>query len=288
MAAADIINSPLVKKLVELAIAEDLSYGDPTASLLDSEGRVTAELLAKQDLVVCGLGLTALIASTAGKEVLVTNLVEDGAAVNKSSAIQRISGKSCDIVSIERTVLNFIQRLSGVATYAREVVSKSKGITVLDTRKTTPGFRILEKYATRTGGAKNHRMHLGEMIMVKNNHIDASEGQGLEQKFENLMSKIKSRKAFYMPFEIEIRNLEELQIALKYKPSYLLLDNMSDAEIGNALKLVEEKSPDTACEISGGIEPARFESLSRLGVKLVSMGALTTKATNVDISLRVT
>lgn len=283
-----IIDSPQVDKLIHLAIEEDLSYGDLTADLLDSNKIVSAEIIARQELVVCGLEITARIAFLAGKNVEVINIASDGQLLKSGDILQKLKGKSSEIVSIERIVLNFLQRLSGVATYTRKIVDKSAGITILDTRKTMPGFRLLEKYATSVGGAKNHRKHLGEMLIIKNNHIDACEGSNLQEKFRNLFKKINSRSSFYTPFEIEIRNLAELEAALEYQPDYLMLDNMTDSDIKSCLDLIKSRGLRTVCEISGGISEDRLLALSKIGVQTVSMGSLTTKATNVDISLRIT
>jgi nicotinate-nucleotide pyrophosphorylase (carboxylating) len=279
--------SNLINSLVDLAIAEDLSFGDISSELLETKNQTTAELIAKQELVVCGLGLTIIIAERAGLNIKVENLVEDGDLVCSNTRIQKIQGSAKDIVSIERIILNFIQRLSGVATFTRSVVNSSHGITILDTRKTMPGFRLLEKYATAVGGAKNHRMHLGEMIMIKNNHIDAAAGVTIEQKIENLMNKLQKVRGFYTPVEFEVRNMTELAVVLMYKPKAVLLDNMSNHDLANCMQLIQSKAPETICEVSGGITVNRLEQLAAIGVKVVSMGSLTTKANNVDISLKI-
>jgi nicotinate-nucleotide pyrophosphorylase (carboxylating) len=145
-----------------------------------------------------------------------------------------------------------------------------------------PGLRLLDKYAVRVGGGSNHRLCLSDLLLVKNNHIDLHPG-GLR----GLLTQLYKDKPFYTPVEVEVRNLEEIAQALRFKPSVLMFDNMGDPQIMQALKIVREKSPQTLVEISGGVSAQRFAQLRALGVDAVSMGALTTQARNVDISMRI-
>lgn len=279
-----ISSNPLVRKLVMLSLEEDLSFGDITSELaISPTHRSQAAILAREKLVVCGLPLLNLILELRGgaNVVDVRTKVADGDEVGAGTVLATLVGCTVDLLGLERTMLNFLQRLSGVSTFTREVVRSAPGLMILDTRKTVPGFRVLDKYAVRAGGGRNHRMHLGDMVLVKNNHIDAHGG------VESTLNHLTKRKPPYMPLEIEVRDLQELRSALPFDPTIIMLDNMRDDQIKEALDLVKRESPRTLVEVSGGISFARLGQLRALGVELVSMGALTTQARNVDISMRI-
>ena len=166
---------PHVKKLIDLALDEDLSLGDITSELcVDREQEAKAEIIAREKLVVCGTQLIGEICSCLENKISCQILIEDGLEVEPNTVIARLSGSARTLLSAERTILNFLQKLSGIASYARNLSQTYPDIVLLDTRKTTPGWRYLEKYAVRVGGAKNHRFNLGDMILVKNNHIDSN------------------------------------------------------------------------------------------------------------------
>lgn len=280
-------NSALITRLVDLAIEEDLAFGDVTSALLDRGESKKAYILAREDLVVCGLPLTEIIIARAKYSLRVETKEKEGVKVSSGTILQSLSGPASELTSIERTVLNFLQRLCGVATYTRSIVEQSEGIVVLDTRKTMPGYRLLDKYATSVGGAKNHRMHLGEMILVKNNHIDAASGKNIAEKVDSVLSKVKQKDSFYVPFQVEVRTEEELRAVLKYFPHSILLDNMEDELIARCVSILKTESPNTICEVSGGVRPERLKKLASLGADAASMGRLTTQAPNVDISMKV-
>lgn len=278
------INSPLVKKLVQLALEEDLLFGDVTAECTIPEGhRSKARIIAREPLVFCGGKLLEQIVAESGWRVDVALRAEDGEELSDMQLIAELSGETRHLLSLERTCLNFLQRLSGVATHTRNVVRMAGNVTILDTRKTMPGWRVLEKYAVRVGGARNHRMHLGEMILIKNNHIDAHNGD-----IDALFSQISENKPWYTPIECEVRTLEELEAVLVYRPDFVLLDNMSNEVLEKALlRLAELGDAAPGAEVSGNLTPERLAALNRIGARCASMGGLTTKATNVDISMRI-
>ena len=171
------IDSPFVRRLVALALEEDLALGDVTAAITVPETeRSKASIIAREELLVCGLDLVDVVISEGRFDATFTRSVSDGVMAKAGDVLGELSGASRHLLALERTVLNFLQRMSGVATHTRRFVSKADGLKVLDTRKTMPGFRVLDKYATRIGGARNHRLSLGDMILVKNNHIDAHPG----------------------------------------------------------------------------------------------------------------
>jgi nicotinate-nucleotide pyrophosphorylase (carboxylating) len=278
------LDSTLVQKIIDLALEEDLSGGDITSTLTVPEGKGGAgELVAKEPLVVCGLPLVGRILQTvshgSGQVKLHTS---EGQKVQKGAVLATIQADLRSLLAAERTILNFLQRLSGVATLTARVCGRARGVAVLDSRKTTPGLRVLEKYAVRTGGGRNHRFSLGDMILVKNNHIDANGGS-----VSKTLSRLRASAPLYMPVEVEVRSIDELIEALPFNPAVVMLDNMNDREIKRALSVIQQSGQAMQVEISGGVTAERIPKLKSLGVKIVSMGALTTKAQNVDISMRI-
>jgi len=282
------LNSPLVRRLIHLAIEEDLSFDDVTSSLsIPDSARAQAAVIARQSLVVCGTPLLGMIFDELGAETEVSVLTSDGQPVTEDTVLATIEGRTRDLLSAERMILNFMQRLSGVATITRRFVEAAGGLVVLDTRKTLPGWRLLDKYAVGVGGAKNHRFHLGDMILVKNNHIDVARGKSPAEKVRATLATVFEKKPTWMPVEVEIRSMDELQAALGFKPQIIMLDNMDDRQIKESLEVIKKEAPEIQVEISGRVTVERLAALKALGVNCVSVGALTTQATNVDISMRI-
>jgi len=268
---------------VALALEEDLAFGDITASLTVPETHSSrAEIVAKQRLVMCGEEILPTILQEGHWGISCKVRAQDGAWLEPGAVIAELSGLTRELLAAERTILNFLQRLCGVATYTREFCAVEPELLVLDTRKTMPGWRVLDKYAVRTGGGKNHRFCLGDMILVKNNHIDAH-----PEGIRGALADIAERKPLYMPWEVEVRDMQELQVALEYKPTIIMLDNFSDENIGEAVSLVRKQSERPLIEVSGGITRTRLASIRAAGADAVSVGALTTQAQNVDISMRI-
>jgi nicotinate-nucleotide pyrophosphorylase (carboxylating) len=276
------LDTPFTRRLINLALEEDLGFGDITSELTISEkSRGTGTIRAKQPCVVCGLPIVPLIFRELGWEAEIKILKGEGSWVSSGTALVSLDGSTRHLLSAERTILNFLQRLSGVATYTKRVVDAAGGLQVLDTRKTMPGGRVLDKYAVSVGGGKNHRYSLGDMVLIKNNHVDSV------KSLDSLLSAVREKKPPYMPIEVEVRTLGELRTALKHRPTIVMLDNMSDGDIKKAVAVVRKEAPDVLLEVSGGVTIDRLKSLKGLGVDCVSMGALTTQATNVDISMAV-
>ena len=277
-----LFDAPQVRRLIQLAIEEDLPAGDVTAALtIPAEKPGRATILAREPLVACGIPIAPAVFREFGWSAVVEPSVVEGSLVAAGTPLARISAQTRHIVAAERIILKFMQRLSGVATGTRRVVDQAHGVTVLDTRKTTPGWRLLEKYAVRVGGGANHRGSLSDMVLVKNNHIAAHGGNVRET-----LRRVFGAKPLYLPVEVEVRSLEELTAALEFEVAVIMLDNMPTALIAEALARIGAKRPGLPVEISGGVTVERLAELARVGVKLVSMGALTTQARNVDISLR--
>ncbi len=275
--------TPAVKKLVALALEEDLAFGDITASLAVPEERTSrAHVVARQKLVVCGLAIVHEVVEAGGWSIQVDVLRQDGLEVDNETVLVELAGPTRALLAAERTILNFLQRLCGVATFVRQVCAVAPGLTILDTRKTMPGWRYLDKYAVRTGGARNHRFSLGDMILVKNNHIDAH-----PHGMRAALCAVKSGKPPYMRWEVEVRNLEELAVALEFSPDIIMLDNFPDDMIRQSVEIVRARTPSPLLEVSGGVTKERLAALATLGVDAVSIGALTTRAPNADISMRI-
>lgn len=273
----------LIRKIVALALEEDLAFGDITASLtVPEEHASTARIIARQRLVVCGFEVLRIILQEGRWSISCKECCVDGDSLDDGACIAELTGRTRDLLAAERTILNFFQRLSGVATYTRDFCAVEPALVVLDTRKTIPGWRVLDKYAVRVGGGRNHRFCLGDMILVKNNHIDAHTGG-----IRGALADIATRKPLYMPWEVEVRSIEELRVALEYKPTIIMLDNFSDELIAQAMSVVRGIPDRPLVEVSGGITRERLQKIYQAGADAVSVGALTTRATNVDISMRI-
>jgi len=273
----------LIRKLVDLALEEDLAFGDITASLtVPEDHRSTARIVARQQLVMCGSEVLPVIMQEGRWAIDVALAVEDGALLQADTVIGELRGLTRDLLAAERTILNFLQRLCGVATYTREFCSVEPELVVLDTRKTMPGWRVLDKYAVRIGGGRNHRFCLGDMVLVKNNHIDAHP-KGLRGALVDIVA----NKPLYMPWEVEVRTIDELQVALEFKPTIIMLDSFEDSTIVEAIKIIRALPEPPMIEVSGGISRERLVKIRLAGADAVSVGALTTQAPNVDISMRI-
>lgn len=273
----------LIRKLVDLTLEEDLAFGDITASLTVPEEHTSeARIIARERLVMCGYEVMRVVLQEGKWALSCKECAEDGEWLEAGAVIAELSGRTRALLAAERTILNFLQRLCGVATYTREFCATQPGLVVLDTRKTMPGWRVLDKYAVRVGGARNHRFCLGDMILVKNNHIDAH-----PDGMRGALRDIAANKPLYMPWEVEVRNIEELRIALEYKPTIVMLDNFSDEGIAQAVSIVKALPERPLVEVSGGIRRERLATIYATGADAVSVGALTTRAPNVDISMRI-
>lgn len=278
------IDSPLVRKLVALAIEEDLSFGDITANLcIPQNHKSTAAIVAREELAYCGSPILDIIRTEGHWNFSIEIKLAEGGSAAPNQVLAVFEGRTRELLSAERTVLNFLQRMCGVATFTRSFISEvGKKLIVLDTRKTMPGWRVLDKYAVKIGGAKNHRLSLGDMVLVKNNHIDAHP-QGIRAALSHLISE----KPPYMSWEVEVRNLEELRVALDFSPTIIMLDNFSDDLIKEAMSVVNSCGSRPMIEVSGGITKDRAKILADFGIDAVSSGSLTTAAPNVDISMRI-
>lgn len=276
-------DSPLIQRIVALALDEDQARGDITAKITVPAGHVSkAKVIARQRLVVCGLDIVPVIVREGGWGLSVSKRATEGTWVDDGEVLVELAGSTRELLAAERTILNFLQRLSGVATSTRVFCEGVKGLKVLDTRKTMPGWRLLDKYAVRTGGATNHRLSLADMVLVKNNHIDAHPGG-----ITGALADVVAQKPPGMPWEVEVRDLEELRTALSFAPTMIMLDNFKDEALTEAIGVVRASGHKPMIEVSGGVSKARLSVIAATGVDAVSVGALTTQAPNVDISMRI-
>lgn len=272
------------RKLIELALEEDLGGDDLTGRCTVSDDiQAVGTILAREPMLVCGLTILQHITDVSGFSLAVCLMTQDGSHAEEGDVLAEVRGSARDILALERTYLNFLQRLCGVATYTQQATEEARQLVILDTRKTMPGWRYLDKYATRIGGASNHRFHLSDVILIKDNHIEANEGS-----ISKTLERVFNEKPYYTPVEIEVRSLKELREALDYPIDVVMLDNFSDDMIVQALDICAKEAPRVRIEVSGGIVPSQLPSLEQMGVHAVSMGALTTRARNMDISLNLT
>jgi nicotinate-nucleotide pyrophosphorylase (carboxylating) len=226
-----------------------------------------------------------------GANLAISPKVVDGTVCSEMEPLVIVEGSMQWLLSLERIWLNFLQRLSGISTKVHQLKLKHPKLHLLDTRKTTPGWRVLEKYAVLIGGGTNHRLSLGDMILIKNNHLDAA-GVTDAEKSRVFFERIRARKPWHTPIECEVRSLAELQIVLAGSPDFILLDNMDDHTIRACMdEIARLKTPSSSSpvvEVSGGVtSDSRLTAISELGIKYVSMGSLTTNVRSVDISARV-
>jgi len=269
-------------RLIDLAIREDTDGGDITSELIfDPDHRSEADILAKEEGVLAGVRLIDLIYQRISESVRCEIVAGDGGRVTAGERIARVSGETRSILLGERTVLNFLQKLSGIATLTRSLVDRvaGRGIILLDTRKTTPGLRALEKYAVRAGGGMNHRFGLSEMVLVKENHIAAAGG------ISTALERVEAGQRRGRRVEVEVRGLDELKHVLRSAVDRVMLDNFSPEEVRAAIELIAHSGRDVAVEVSGGINGRNIESYCIAGVDFISIGGLTHSAKALDISM---
>ena len=272
------LNVLAAQEAVRIALREDIGTEDLTSSLtVEPEHRATAEMRMKAHGVIAGLEVAELTFREMDPHVSWTAFAKDGETVDKGMVIARIEGLARAILSAERTALNFLQRMSGVATATRELVELCEGrATILDTRKTAPGLRALDKYAVAVGGARNHRFGLFDGILIKENHIRACGGIG------QAVSRCRQGVPLLTKIEVEVTNFDELRQALDAGADVILLDNMSPPEMCQAAEIAAGRAQ---LEASGGISRENLREVASTGVDFISSGALTHSTKALDISL---
>ncbi len=267
--------------LVMSALQEDMPLGDITTDNIISEGHISnAEFLAKQDAVIAGLDVAKLVFEMLDSRVDFTALVNDGDNVKSGEVFARISGPTRALLKGERTALNFLQRLSAIATMTNRYVMKVQDLSVkiTDTRKTTPGLRLLEKYAVNAGGGSNHRYSLSDGVLIKDNHIAAAGG------ITNAVNRVRASIPHTVKIEVEVESMEEVQEALDCRADIIMLDNMSNEKMAEAVGLINKRA---LVEASGNITEETIYEVAKTGVDIISIGKLTHSANSVDISMNI-
>lgn len=270
--------------LIRMALAEDVGSGDVTSQWTIPPGqKQTATLIAKQNGVMAGMCIPELVYQELGVPMEIRLFKKDGEHVKIGDKIAEFHGTTQALLTGERTLLNFMQQLSGVATIANEYADALRpGKTkVLDTRKTIPGFRRLQKYAVRAGGGCNHRMGLHDMVLVKDNHIQAA--GGVIPAWET----VKAHNSRGLKVELEVESLEQLKSLLHKGIDVIMLDNMDNATMAQAVQIVRDSGDSVKLEASGNMDLVRVKEIASLGLDFISVGALTHSVKALDISMRI-
>jgi nicotinate-nucleotide pyrophosphorylase (carboxylating) len=272
-----------IEDVIDRALAEDLAKGDVTTeALIPVDRQGTGLMVARKEGVLAGVNVTKQVFHRVDPELKVEFLLEDGARVRPGTKVATVSGSIASILKAERVALNFVQRLSGIASETNRYVEAVKGLPVriMDTRKTTPGLRALEKHAVKAGGGENHRMSLGDGILIKDNHLAALRSQGLNLK--QIVAKARQNSPQRLPVEVEVGTVAEASEALEAGADVIMLDNMNLEDMCTAVQSIHGRA---LVEASGGITLDNVRAVAETGVDFISVGALTHSTKALDISL---
>jgi len=272
----------IIEKIIQLAIEEDLGLGDITSdNIFTAQDRARAVIVAKEDLVLSGMDIARQTFWYVDETLLFTPLKKDGDLVKKGEKVLELEGATLSILKGERTALNFMQRMSGIATASREYaeIAQAYGVMMVDTRKSQPGMRKLDKYAVRCGGARNHRMSLADSVMIKDNHIAAA------GSITAAVRRIKDAIGHTPKIEVEVTNTQEITEALQAGADIIMLDNMTPAQAAEAVQFIAGRA---LVEISGGITKENLAAYCQAKPDVISSGALTHSVPSKDLSLRIT
>lgn len=276
-----ILNQFYVDNLIKTALLEDINYVDITTDYLIPEDQENeAKFLAKADGVLCGIEVALRVFTLIQPDFQYEVFIHDGEEVKKGDIIAKIKGKTRTILKGERTALNLLQHMSGISSMTNRIVKIVEGTnaSIADTRKTLPGMRPLQKYAVTVGGGKNHRFNLSDAAMLKDNHVDAGGG------ITNAVTKLRTKLGHMAKVELEVRTLDELREALSVDVDVIMLDNMDNDTMREAVKIADGK---TLLEASGGITEETIRDVAETGVDIISIGALTHSVKAFDISLKI-
>ena len=277
------LSDEYIEKIIDLALAEDLSHGDITSQgLIPPELQGKATILAKAEGILAGGEVARRVFLRVDPSLKVELLTEDGKGIHPAEVVATVSGRVVSILKAERTALNFLQRLSGIASQTAKYIAETQGLKVkiTDTRKTTPGLRLLEKYAVRIGGGNNHRFHLGDGILIKDTHLTALRALGMTIK--DIVAKAEQNAPQGLKVEVEVNTVEEALEAAEAGADIIMLDNMSPDEMRQVVNLVPNH---VKTEASGGITLDNVRAAALTGVDFISIGALTHSVKSLDISL---
>lgn len=275
------------RDLLPLALAEDVGPGDiTTQAILKPGSTARARIEAKDEMVLCGLPFLDTVFETLGGVSRIKHLAQDGQSVHRGQAVWEIEGDLATLLTGERTALNLLQRLSGIASKTASFTKALEGtrVRLLDTRKTLPGFRLLEKYAVKTGGGTNHRIGLFDLYLIKDNHITAC-GGSIQEAVQRVRQHAKARGGAVPSIEVECKTLAQVQEAVAQHVDIIMLDNMDDLKLRQAIPLIDRRAK---IEVSGNVTLGRLPNLARLEIDYISCGAITHSATAKDLSLNFT
>ena len=274
-----ILNKIYVDNLIKTALLEDINYCDVTTDyLIPAEQMGNGKLVAKAEGILCGVEVAARVFELIDSDIKIEILIKDGESVKYGDELMRLEGRTASLLKGERTALNLIQHMSGIATAANQATKLVEGTnaSIADTRKTLPGMRPLQKYAVMTGGAKNHRYNLSDAAMLKDNHIDAAGG------ITAAVTALRKKIGHMTKIEVETRNLDELKEALAVGADIIMLDNMSPELMKEAVAITDGRA---VLEASGGITNETLRAVAESGVDIISIGALTHSVKAFDISM---
>ncbi|MFH1407339.1 MAG: carboxylating nicotinate-nucleotide diphosphorylase [Candidatus Omnitrophota bacterium] len=277
----------MITDIVKIALKEDMGRGDITSALTVSKNtKVKALIVAKSAGVVAGINIARDVFSLVDRKIKFRPAVKDGAAVKKGKIVARLNGPARGILTAERTALNLLGHLSGIASLTAEFKKRTRSykVKIMDTRKTTPGMRLLEKYAVKAGGGANHRIGLWDQVLIKDNHIKIQKSKIKNQKLKDAIRFAKKRAPKGMKIEAEVGNLSEFKAALEAKPDIIMLDNMPIADMCKAVKI---NAGLVKLEASGNVTLANMRKIAATGVDMISIGALTHSANALDLSLEI-
>ncbi|MFD3158587.1 carboxylating nicotinate-nucleotide diphosphorylase [Haloimpatiens sp. FM7330] len=273
------MNWLVVDKIIKGALVEDGSYGDiTTEAIIDKQNLCSVDLIAKENGIIAGLDVFKRVFQILG-DVEVNSFIKDGEEVNKGDIIGKVSGKAVNILTGERVALNLIQRMSGIATLTNKFVKQLEGTNtkILDTRKTTPNLRVLEKYAVKVGGGVNHRYNLSDGILIKDNHISAA------GNIKEAILKVRKYSPFVRKVEVEVESLDQVKEALQAEADIIMLDNMDIYTMKKAVELINNRA---IIEASGNMNINSIKEVASTGVDYISVGSLTHSVKALDISLK--
>jgi nicotinate-nucleotide pyrophosphorylase (carboxylating) len=270
-----------IHKIISTALKEDIQTGDVTTNLIiPSAQKGSAYFMAKEDGIIAGLPIAKEVFKMFDKKIVWKNFVKEGSFIKRGTRLAEVKGSLRTLLSCERTALNLLQRISGIATLTYVYVDavKNTNAKILDTRKTAPGLRLLDKYAVKTGGGTNHRFGLYDMVLIKDNHIKAA------GSIEKAVDKIKTRLKKKIKIEVETTNIDEVRAAIKANVDIIMLDNMTIKAMKDSVKIIGEK---IKTEASGNVNLNTVRAIAETGVDFISIGALTHSVKALDISMKI-
>lgn len=275
-----LLKNPLVTQIISMALNEDVGTGDiTTETTIPADKTASGRFIAKEDMIICGIEVAKLVFNTVDENISFSANFKDGDKVCKGDVIATVNGNARNVLTAERTSLNLMQRLTGIATRTHEAVKCVEGTKakITDTRKTTPGLRVLEKYAVRAGGGTNHRFNLADGILIKDNHIAVSGG------IKNAVANARKAAPHTLKIEVEVETKEQLAQALEAGADIIMLDNMSNELMSECVKIIDGRA---LVEASGNMGDKDLYEVAKTGVDIISIGALTHTVRAADISLK--